>query len=392
LLLDDHFTPLQMVEPRAIGDYALDQEIGHGTFGTVRAARHIATGVQVAIKIVPKDPACSDDSCRSAAAEMNVLRSIHHPNVVAFYDFLQDAGADYIVMELAPHGALSDMISPITPLSESAVRHYLRQIVSGLQYLHGEMGIVHRDLKCENILLDGQNNVKLIDFGLSEPIGSSPSGPCGTLAYLSPEMMAGTGYTASTDIWSLAVIVYTIAVGRLPFGKEDPAVMMKQIAYKEPEYPESCSDELIDLLKTMFERNPAKRITLDGILAHPFLRPNETKRTSCRRSHEETIEKLREAGIAVVAPVEEMPAYRILQQIVQANGNSLPPLHPNEKLTRVGAVNLAPLRAKFRGFSPQPVKTGTRIGGRPTCVVPVLANQRSSIQKNMTACLCTISG
>jgi serine/threonine protein kinase len=156
-------------------------------------------------------------------------------------------------------------------MPEVQIRYYLLQLVSVIEYLHDVKKVIHRDLKLENILLDAHNNVKVVDFGLSRRFSDDDqqfTTPCGSPPYLAPELISTGTYTRATDIWSLGIVLYALAIGSLPFCHNDFQTLCREILSKRIRYPITLSDDLIDLLKRMLCRNPEERITIDQIKQH----------------------------------------------------------------------------------------------------------------------------
>jgi 5'-AMP-activated protein kinase catalytic alpha subunit len=307
-----------------VNDYEVLEQIGHGTFATVWLARYVPTNSRVAVKVISKSGLSADDR-DSVSREVTILKSAHHPAIAAFYDFFEDSTDYYIVMELIENGNLVDAISASRAFPEKVACRYVKQIISGLRYLHEISRIVHRDVKCENILLDRRQNVRIIDFGLSFSLDSPPTSRGGTPSYLAPEVVTDVSYGIAVDIWSTGVILYTLIAGRLPFANEDPDAVLREIIYADPVYPDQFSPELVDLLSKMLEKNPAHRITSQEIEAHPCL---ASEPISARvpvppmdpvSLHQATIGELKACGIPETPDIENTPAYRIIRRIIETD-------------------------------------------------------------------------
>jgi hypothetical protein len=159
------------------------------------------------------------------------------------------------------------------PLEEGRARRYFCQLISALHYLHNVRFIAHRDLKAENVLLDRNDNIRLIDFGLSRAFTKGTPTlltACGSPAYEAPEMIKGFSYTKAADMWSAGVLLYAIVAGRLPFDSENRQDLLQKIVTEEPRYPSIMSRCLIDLLKRLLVKDPNGRITIDRIQEHPW--------------------------------------------------------------------------------------------------------------------------
>ncbi|KAN0063859.1 hypothetical protein ACQY0O_003464 [Thecaphora frezii] len=214
--------------------------------------------------------------------EIAILKKLHHPNVVKLYEVLDDPSKDslYMVFENCPDGPVIE-VQPhhqSEPLDEETARSYFIQIMLGMEYLHSN-DIVHRDIKPDNILLsDGGRTCKIVDFGVSEmflkPGDDTMQKSAGSPAFMSPELCtAGHSWYhgRSDDIWSFGVTLYCMAVGRLPFDKDNFFEMYESIKNDEPEYPSHLSDGLRDLLQRMLEKDPEKRISIAQMRKHPWV-------------------------------------------------------------------------------------------------------------------------
>lgn len=257
----------------SIEDYQVLNTIGEGSFATVHLAIHIPTKKRVAIKIVPRNNFQDPDHMKRFEREVNLIKTIDHPFVAEFFELREDYQYFYIIMEYAANGNMLDYVNNSGELSEPVARRYFIQLISVLEYLHIEKHIAHRDLKAENVLLDRNNNIRLIDFGLS--ILYSNEDPnlktaCGSPAYASPEMIKGQTYTSSSDLWSAGILLYAMVQGELPYDDENIQKLLHKIIYTEPEYPVPISVQLRDLLDKLLQKDPNSRITLQKIKEHPW--------------------------------------------------------------------------------------------------------------------------
>lgn len=189
----------------------------------------------------------------------------------------------FIVMELVKEGELYDMIASRKQFSEKDAACIMKQIFSALKYLH-ENGIVHRDLKLENLLIVNRKSleIKLADFGLSKFYsGQSLLTACGTSYYVAPDVLLGTGYGPAVDLWACGVILYVLLSGRLPFYADNEPELFKLIMegifiFKSPQF-DTVSKEAKDLISHLLEIDPEKRYTAEKALLHPFIRNNNKK-------------------------------------------------------------------------------------------------------------------
>lgn len=255
-----------------IGKYRVTRVIGEGSFATVKLGYHIFTHEPVAVKIVAKQALRGPDDLRWLHQEVEVLRRLDHPGIVKLIDFTEDEGAFYVILEYCGGGELFDFIISRTRVEEPLARRFFKQICLTVSYIHSQ-GIVHRDLKPENLLLGQQNVIKLIDFGLCSTQRDIPlTNRCGSACYISPEALVQSSYYgAPADVWALGVILYALVDGSLPWNYQNSEQMFGQITRGEFPMPTMISPACQDLLRAILNPNPVTRITIDGILTHPWL-------------------------------------------------------------------------------------------------------------------------
>ncbi|KAI0057176.1 Pkinase-domain-containing protein [Artomyces pyxidatus] len=267
---------LSSTKIKVVGNYTLGKAIGEGAYGKVRLGTHRLTSTRVAIKQIPK--ALSATLTR----EIHHHRQLHHPHVTQLYEVIATENTIWLVTELCSGGELFDYLTEKGRISEDETRIVFGQICLAVNYLH-EKGIVHRDLKLENVLLDERCRVKLGDFGFTREFerGTYLETFCGTTGYASPEMLEGKKYLGpEVDVWSLGVILYTLLTGVLPFDDDDEAVMRAKVIKGEFEDPEWLSPEIRDLIKRILTKDTTDRITIPQILAHPWFTMQLTSPTS----------------------------------------------------------------------------------------------------------------
>lgn len=255
------------------GQYVLQETIGKGGFAKVKLGIHVLTGEKVAVKIMDKET-LGDDLPR-VKLEIEAMKSLSHQNICKLYQVIETEKKILMVLEHCPGGELFDYIVAKDKLSEQEARAFFRQIVAAIAYIHHQ-GYAHRDLKPENLLLDNDQNLKLIDFGLcAKPkggINSHLDTCCGSPAYAAPELISGQAYLGSeADIWSMGVLLYALLCGFLPFDDDNMAFLYKKIqigVYSTPKWLSCSSVELLDQLLAV---NPKFRITVKELLDHSWL-------------------------------------------------------------------------------------------------------------------------
>ncbi|XP_025894192.1 hormonally up-regulated neu tumor-associated kinase-like [Nothoprocta perdicaria] len=242
--------------------------INKGSFAKVMEGLHVPTGEKVAIKVIDKKKAKQDSYIlKNMKREPRIHQMIKHPNVVQLYETLETDNSYYMVMELCLGGDLMDRICDRNRLAEREVRRYTRQILSAVEYLHCH-GIVHRDLKIENFLLDENNNIKIVDFGLSNTAkfaGLSQellNTQCGSPAYAAPELLAHRKYGPKVDVWSIGVSMFAMLTGTLPFIVEPfniKQLHQKMVIGEISPIPSDISPGAVNFMQSLLEPDPAKR-------------------------------------------------------------------------------------------------------------------------------------
>ncbi|MBZ3881145.1 Serine/threonine-protein kinase MARK2 [Sciurus carolinensis] len=251
--------------------YEVLRAIGCGGSSQVKLARHLLTGVEVAVKVLSKK---KQDLSRYS--EVNVMMGLEHPNVIQLFQVIETGQHIYIVMEHVGGGQLLDHIQS-GGMREEEARRLFRQIVYAVGHCH-KKDIAHRDLKVENIMVDARGNIKLLDFGISVKFrpGQKLRGFQGTLPYLAPEIIQREEYEAPlVDVWSLGVILYYMLSGTHPFRKIFPWDLATQIVEARYHIPDHIPAQARRLIRKMLTKNPVQRPTVEEILQHPWLREGE---------------------------------------------------------------------------------------------------------------------
>ena len=259
----------------SLENYTFLKTIGEGTFGKVKLALHKLTQEKVAIKILEKKKINSKKDLERIEKEIKYMKILNHPNIVKIYEIIEDENNFYIVMEYVPGGELFNYIVKNKRLTENEASFFYSQIIHIIQEIHKHK-ICHRDLKPENLLLTQNKTIKIIDFGLSNEYIDYLMTPCGSPCYASPEVIKGMKYSGlGIDLWASGIILFSMLCGYLPFDDKNNDVLFKKILKCKIEFPKNnnviISENAKDLILKILQLEPAKRITLDEILVHPFL-------------------------------------------------------------------------------------------------------------------------
>ena len=265
--------------PRSdINFYLYGREIGCGAFGKVNIALHIGSGRLVALKIFAKSKLKNERKVRKVRNEINILSKLRHPFINQILDTFETEKHVFIVMEYICADLLS-FIRKREKLSESISKIIFKQIIEGLKYINKNK-IVHRDIKLDNILIDLNNTVKICDFGVSKRISDNELmiDHCGTPGYISPEIYKNKGYEGfQCDIWSAGVTLYYMLSGTQPFRAYSIKEMENKVIKGEYEEIKDISEEANDLIKKMLVVDPEKRIKINEILNHPWLKNEDVE-------------------------------------------------------------------------------------------------------------------
>jgi len=251
-------------------DFDLMCVIGRGSFGKVMQVRYKKTNQIYAMKVMRKDAIIAKNQVIHTIDEKHILQKIKHPFIVNLNFAFQTKDKLYMIMDFINGGELFFHLKNETKFDEDRVKFYAAEISSALIHLHSH-GIIYRDLKPENILLDQNGHIVITDFGLSKEIYDDTTDTfCGTPEYLSPEVLQGEGHSFPVDWWSLGTLVYEMLTGLPPFYSKSINVMYKRILESPLRFPEGMSEESIDLLEKLLERDPNQRLCGAQIREHPF--------------------------------------------------------------------------------------------------------------------------
>jgi calcium-dependent protein kinase len=267
-------------------DYTKLNFLGEGSFASVYRVQNRLTGQTRAMKIINKSTTCTAADDQEIINEINILRTMDHPNILKIFEFYSGKDSYSIVTEMCSGGELFQEIIDKGPFNERYSAYVMYQILSAINYCHN-MNIIHRDLKPENILIvkrekGGYPLLKVCDFGTSKMVekGSVQRKLVGSSYYIAPEVLR-KNYNEKCDLWSCGVIMYILLSGRPPFGGDNDNEIMKRVStgrYDLTSSPfDKCSNEALALIKSLLVMDVNKRMSAEEALAHPWFKINKSK-------------------------------------------------------------------------------------------------------------------
>ncbi|MFN0159253.1 MAG: protein kinase domain-containing protein [Bacteroidota bacterium] len=248
---------------QTISHYKILEKLGEGGMGVVYKAQDTKLDRLVALKFLPHHLTSSEAEQSRLLQEAKAAAALNHPNACSVIDIQEANGEQFIVMEYVD-GVTLRQKSPVAKVNDAIA--YAIQIGEALHEAHSK-GIVHRDIKCENIMVNSRNQIKVMDFGLAKLKGSlkltKASSTVGTLAYMAPEQIQGGEVDGRSDIFSFGVVLFEMLTGKTPFRGEHDAAIMYSILNEEPEpltkYQPDASSDLLHIINRALEKDPADR-------------------------------------------------------------------------------------------------------------------------------------
>ncbi|UCF04500.1 MAG: protein kinase [bacterium] len=252
---------------KTISHYTILEELGRGGMGVVYKAEDTRLGRSVAIKFLPQEMATDSENWKRFKVEARAAAALNHPNITTIFSIEETEDTTFIVMEHIDGKELRQRISE-GPLDLDEALDIVAQIAEGLGAAH-ERGVIHRDIKSNNIMVTDKGRVKIMDFGLVKLAGASehttkPGSPIGTTAYMSPEQIQAFEVDHRTDLWSLGVLFYEMLTGVLPFTGDYEAAVIYEILNREPKaiqtFRPDMPDHIVTLVSHLLQKDPANRI------------------------------------------------------------------------------------------------------------------------------------
>ncbi|KAM9318500.1 serine/threonine-protein kinase SIK2 [Pholidichthys leucotaenia] len=272
MVMADSVQKPQIRGPVRVGFYDIERTLGKGNFAVVKLARHRITKTEVAIKIIDKTQ-LDAVNLEKTYREVQIMKMLDHPHIIKLYQVMETKNMLYLVTEYAKNGEIFDYLAKHGRLSELEARRKFWQILSAVEYCHNR-NIVHRDLKAENLLLDGHMNIKIADFGFGnffqpgEPLATW----CGSPPYAAPEVFEGQQYEGpQLDIWSMGVVLYVLVCGALPFDGPTLPVLRQRVLEGRFRIPYFMTEDCEHLIRRMLVLDPSKRLSVAQIKEHKWM-------------------------------------------------------------------------------------------------------------------------
>ncbi|GAA5845101.1 hypothetical protein JCM9279_005433 [Rhodotorula babjevae] len=282
--------------PPSLPNFKLAEKLGQGAFGSVYKALNCTSSPTRLVPALPRKltlhshalAGTTGETCAvkqidlrhipeselpDIMSEIDLLKNLHHPNIVQYRGYARTSTSLYIVLEYCENGSLSAIIKKFGRIPESLVGLYTLQVLQGLLYLH-DQGVIHRDIKGSNILATKEGSIKLADFGVATRVGSLPdSSVVGSPYWMAPEVVDQSGASPSSDIWSLGALVVELLTGKPPYHHLDPMPALFRIVNDPdgPPLPPGASAGVRDFLAQCFQKDGNLRVGARKLLRHPWM-------------------------------------------------------------------------------------------------------------------------
>ncbi|KAK6477920.1 aurora kinase B-like [Huso huso] len=265
------------VEPFSLKDFEIGRPLGKGKFGNVYLARDREINFILALKVMFKSQIEKEGMEYQLRREIEIQSRLRHPNILRFYNYFHDCKRVFLILEYAPRGELYKELQRCQRFDEQRSATYMEEVSDALQYCH-EQKVIHRDIKPENLLLGFRGELKIADFGWSVHAPSMRRKTmCGTLDYLSPEMIEGKTYNENADLWCVGVLCYEFLVGHPPFESASHSETYSRITKVDMQFPSIVSPGARDLISSLLRHCPTMRLPLKKVLEHPWVKTNSRR-------------------------------------------------------------------------------------------------------------------
>jgi serine/threonine protein kinase/Flp pilus assembly protein TadD len=243
------------------GRFQVIEELGHGGMGRVYKVHDTKVGEKIALKLIRPEAGLDKTTIERFSNELRLARKIRHKNICQMFDLGEDKGTRYITMEYVHGEDLKQLVRKVGRLSPGQAVGIAKQVCEGLEEAH-KLGVVHRDLKPQNIMIDEDGNARIMDFGIARSLsGKGITGAgvmIGTPEYMSPEQVEGKEVDARSDIYSLGIILYEMVTGRVPFEGDTPFTIGVKQKSEIPRPPKELNDQVPEDLNSVILKCLAK--------------------------------------------------------------------------------------------------------------------------------------
>nr|CCD13451.1 unnamed protein product [Trypanosoma congolense IL3000] len=270
-----------------LSDFELGDTLGVGSFGRVRLAKLKDTSEYYAIKCLKKREVLKTKQVQHLSQEKQILMELSHPFIVNMMCSFQDENRVYFVLEFVVGGEVFTHLRSYGRFPNDVAKFYHAELVLVFEYLHSK-DIIYRDLKPENLLLDGKGHVKMTDFGFAKKVPDRTFTLCGTPEYLAPEVIQSKGHGKAVDWWTMGILLFEFIAGYPPFYDETPLRTYEKILAGRIKFPNWFDSRGRELVKGLLQTDHTKRMgTLkDGVADvknHPFFRGANWEKLYCRQ-------------------------------------------------------------------------------------------------------------
>ncbi|XP_077486578.1 aurora kinase C-like [Amblyomma americanum] len=269
------------VKTWCLQDFEIGRPLGNGQYGSVYLARKKKTKFVVALKVMFKSKLAKYSMENQLRREIEIQSHLRHPNILCLYNWFHDETRIYLILEYAPQGELYHRLRLARRFTDQQAATYVYQLCQALKCCHS-LKVIHRDIKPENLLLGLNGEIKLADFGWSLHAPTSRRVTlCGTPVYLPPEMVEQCAYDEKVDHWCLGILIYEFLVGKPPFNGNTMEKISEEILRGQVQFPDHVGADARDVIGKLLQRRAKDRISLDEVLAHPWVTKNADTTVVC---------------------------------------------------------------------------------------------------------------
>ncbi|ELP86935.1 serine/threonine protein kinase, putative [Entamoeba invadens IP1] len=250
--------------------FDIGKPLGNGKFGNVYLVKYKKYNYVCALKIVFKKQLAKCGMGLQMKREIEMQSHLNHPNILKLLGFFEDSERWFLVLEYCKNGELYGLLQKAGRFEEKRAARYIKSTTEALKCCSDNF-CIHRDLKPENIMVDHNDQIKLADFGWSVRANTKRTTYCGTLDYLSPEIINEKYYDGAVDRWCLGVLTYELCVGEPPFQSGSKDALFNKVRSARFEYPKFLSKECKDFIGRLIKVEPTERMTYEQCLSHPWI-------------------------------------------------------------------------------------------------------------------------